>query len=197
MIENLQNLKKLGFDKWFQDHVDPENLAAIMIARAIVVHKDRYTITDGAEQVPAELVGKLLFSAASPLDYPAVGDWVLVKCYDENTFAVIHEIIQRKSLLKRKTPGKKIEFQLIAANIDTAFIVQSLDHNFNVRRLERYLVMVNDSRIRPVVLLSKSDLMTSDEIQGRIDEIHGIMPHLQVLPFSSENGSGWNRSRRC
>jgi ribosome biogenesis GTPase len=138
-------------------------------------------------------VGKLLFSAASPLDYPAVGDWVLVKYYDENTFAVIHEIIQRKSLLKRKTPGKKIEFQLIAANIDAAFIVQSLDHNFNLRRLERYLVMVNESHIRPVVLLSKSDLLTSEEIEGRIDEIHEIMPQLQVLPFSNENGSGLER----
>lgn len=193
MIENLQNLKKIGFDKWFQNHVDPENLADIKIARVIAVHKDRYTVTGGAEEVPAELVGKLLFSAASPVDYPAVGDWVLVKCYDENTFAVIHEIIRRKSLLKRKTPGKKIEFQLIAANIDAAFIVQSLDHNFNLRRLERYLVMVNDSHIRPVVLLSKSDLLTSEQIQGRIDQIHEIMPHLQVLPFSSENGSGLER----
>lgn len=190
MIKNIHAIEKLGFDKWLQDHFDSERLAEFEIARVIAVHKDRYAITGGAEEVPAELVGKLLFSAASPVDYPAVGDWVLVKYYDENTFAVIHEIIQRKSLLKRKTPGKKIEFQLIAANIDTAFIVQSLDHNFNVRRLERYLVMVNDSRIRPVVLLSKSDLMTSEEIQGRIDEIHGIMPHLQVLPFSSENGSG-------
>jgi ribosome biogenesis GTPase len=71
------------------------------------------------------------------VDYPAVGDWVLVKLYDGNTFAIIHEIIRRKSLLKRKTPGKKIEFQLIAANIDAAFIVQSLDDNFNLRRLER------------------------------------------------------------
>lgn len=60
------------------------------------MHKDRYIITDGKEDVPAELVGKLLFSAASPVDYPAVGDWVLVKCYDDNTFAVIHEIIRSR-----------------------------------------------------------------------------------------------------
>ncbi len=137
MIKNLHAIEKLGFGKWFQDHVDPENLADIKIARVIAVHKDRYTVTSGAEEVPAELVGKLLFSAASPLDYPAVGDWVLVKFYDDNTFAVIHEIIRRKSLLKRKTPGKKIEFQLIAANIDAAFIVQSLDHNFNLKCLEQ------------------------------------------------------------
>ncbi|MEX1302083.1 MAG: ribosome small subunit-dependent GTPase A [Desulfotignum sp.] len=192
-MKNIQTLEKLGFENWFQDHVDSERLAEFEIARVIAVHKDRYTITSGADDVPAELVGKLLFSATSPVDYPAVGDWLLVKCYDENTFAVIHEIIRRKSLLKRKTPGKKIDFQLIAANIDAAFIVQSLDHNFNVRRLERYLVMVNESHIRPVVLLSKSDLLTSDEIQGRIDQIHEIMPQLQVLPFSNQNGSGLER----
>jgi ribosome biogenesis GTPase len=147
MIRNLHTIEKLGFEKWFQDQVDPERSAEFEIARVIAVHKDRYAITGGLDDVPAELVGKLLFSAASPVDYPAVGDWVLVKLYDGNTFAIIHEIIRRKTLLKRKTPGKKIEFQLIAANIDAAFIVQSLDDNFNLRRLERYLVMVNESSI--------------------------------------------------
>jgi ribosome biogenesis GTPase len=190
MIKNLHTIEKLGFEKWFQDHADPVRLAELEIARVIAVHKDRYTITCGEGDVPAELVGKMLFSASSPVDYPAVGDWVLVKFYDGNSFAVIHEIIQRKSLLKRKTPGKKIEFQLIAANIDVAFIVQSLDENFNLRRLERYLVMVNESHIRPVVVLSKSDLLTSEEIEGRIDQIHDIMPNLQVLPFSNKNESG-------
>jgi ribosome biogenesis GTPase / thiamine phosphate phosphatase len=190
MIKNLHTIEKLGFEKWFQDHIDPGRLAEFEIARVIAVHKDQYTITSGLDDVPAELVGKLLFSAASPVDYPAVGDWVLVKLYDGNTFAIIHEILRRKSLLKRKTPGKKIEFQLIAANIDTAFIVQSLDDNFNLRRLERYLVMVNESGIQPVVLLSKSDLLTSEEIAGRIHQIHEIMPHLQVLPFSNNNESG-------
>jgi putative ribosome biogenesis GTPase RsgA len=100
MIKNLHTIEKLGFEKWFQDHVDPRRLAELEIARVIAVHKDRYTITSGEGYVPAELVGKLLFSASFPVDYPAVGDWVLVKFYDENTFAVIHEIIQRKSLLK-------------------------------------------------------------------------------------------------
>ena len=107
-----------------------------------------------------------------------------------NCFSIIHEIIQRKSLLKRKTPGKKIDFQLIAANIDTACIVQSLDDNFNLRRLERYLVMINESNIRPIVLLSKSDLLTSDEVADRIGEIHKIMPRLNVQPFSNESESG-------
>ena len=99
MIKNFYTIQKLGFEKWFQDHLDPENLADIKIARVIAVHKGRYTITGSAEDVPAELVGKLLFSAASPVDFPAVGDWVLVKLYDGNTFAIIHEIMPHLQVL--------------------------------------------------------------------------------------------------
>ena len=183
-------MEDFGFNKWFQDKVDPESLERLEIARVIAVHKDSYMITNGKKDVFAELVGKITYNAASPFDYPAVGDWVLAKFYDENTFSIIHEIIQRKSLLKRKTPGKKVDFQLIAANIDAAFIVQSLDNNFNLRRLERYLVMINESNIRPIVLLSKSDLLTSEEVTSRIGDIHKIMPSLLVRPFSNENESG-------
>jgi len=184
------NIEKIGFDKWFRDNIDPGRLAGFEIARVIAVHKDSYTINNGENDVLAELVGKIIYNADSPIDYPTVGDWVLAIFYDEKTFSIIHEILPRKSLLKRKTPGKKIDFQLIAANIDTAFIVLSLDENFNLRRLERYLVMVNESNILPIVLLSKSDLLTSEDIAHRIGEIQKIMPRLQVQPFSNENESG-------
>jgi ribosome biogenesis GTPase len=184
------SIEKLGFDKWFQDNVDPESLEGHEIARVIAVHKDSYMINNGENDVFAELVGKIIYNAASPIDYPAVGDWVLVNFYDERTHSIIHDILPRKFLLKRKTPGKKIDFQLIAANIDVAFIVQSLDENFNLRRLERYLVMINESNIKPIVLLSKSDLLTSEEVVGKIGEIQKIMPRLHVLPFSNENVSG-------
>jgi ribosome biogenesis GTPase len=160
------------------------------IARVMAVHKDSYIINNGENDVFAELIGKMVFSAASPIDYPAVGDWVFATFYDENTFSIIHNVLPRKSLLKRKTPGKKIDFQLIAANIDVAFIVQSLDANFNLRRLERYLVMVKESNIEPIVLLSKSDLFEQKDIANRITEIHKIMPFLHVQPFSNENESG-------
>ena len=136
------------------------------------------------------MLGKIIYSAASPLDYPTVGDWVLANFYDKKTFSIIHEILPRKSLIKRKTPGKKIDFQLIAANIDIAFIMQSLDENFNLRRLERYLVMVNESNIRPIALLSKSDLITSKDIADRIGEIKKIMPSLHIQPFSNKNEFG-------
>ena len=84
------NIEKLGFDKWFRDTVDPGDLEGMEIARVIAVHKDSYTINNGENDVIAELVGKIIYNAASPIDYPAVGDWVFVNFYDENTFSLIH-----------------------------------------------------------------------------------------------------------
>ena len=184
-----KNLEKIGFNKWVQESVAIERLEQFDLARVVAVHKDSYIIFNGDTYTQAELVGKLIFSASSPTDYPATGDWVLANFYDEDTFAIIHEVLPRKSLLKRKTPGKKIDFQLIVANVDVAFIVQSLNENFNIRRLERYLVMVNESNIQPIVLLSKSDLLSGEDITKRASEIQNTMPQLQVVSFSNEHES--------
>ncbi len=183
-------LEKIGFNAVTKGLASPEGLTQYDMARVVAVHKESYIISNGEHEISAELIGKLLFSASSPIDFPAVGDWVLVTFYDENTFAIIHEVLPRTSLLKRKTAGKKIDFQLLAANINVAFIVQSLNENFNVRRLERYLVVCHESNIQPVVLLSKSDLLYPEEISGRVNDIQKVMPSLQVIPFSNENQSG-------
>ena len=182
-------IEQLGFNKWFLDRVDPAKLIDHHIARVITVNKDSYTINDGNGDVSAEVTGKLLFSADSQLDYPATGDWVIAQYYDKNSFAIISEIVPRKSVLKRKTSGKKIEFQLIATNIDTGLIVQSLDTNYNLRRLERYLVMINESDIEPVILLSKSDLLPVGEIDKKVTEIHALVPDIRVVPFSNEDNA--------
>ena len=181
---------QLGFNNWFFDRIDPTKLIDHQIARVITVHKDSYTINNGKGDVSAEVTGKLMFSADSSLDYPATGDWVIAQYYDNNSFAIISEIVTRKSVLKRKTSGKNIEFQLIAANIDTGLIVQSLDTNYNLRRLERYLVMVNESDIQPVVLLSKSDLLPVNEIDKKITEIQALIPDIRVVPFSNKDQTG-------
>lgn len=195
-MNNISNkLITIGFDEWFLDKLSPGVLEQFDIARVVAVHKDSYTISNGEVDVPAELVGKIIFSASSPVDYPAVGDWVLANFYDGNTFAIIHEILPRKSLLRRKTPGRKVDIQVIAANIDVAFIVQSLNENYNLRRLERYLVMVNEAEIQPIILLSKSDLLTIDKITEKIEETIKIMPRLQLIPFSNETESGLERLR--
>jgi len=184
------SLEELGFDDWFKDQVDPAKTTAYKIARVIAVNKDNYAIRNETRDTLAELTGKLMYGAESPLDYPAVGDWVYAQYLDDDTFAIIHEILSRKSSLQRKSSGKKIDFQLIAANIDTAFIVQSLDANYNLRRLERYLVMVNEARIHPVVLLSKSDLLSAEELEDKIAQIHKLMPDVEIAAFSNIDTTG-------
>ncbi len=94
------------------------------------------------------------------MDYPTVGDWCFIQNLEENSLAIIYEVFERKSILKRKRKGKSVEFQSIAANIDFALIVQSLDSDYNIRRFERYLVMAREGGIQPVLLLSKSDLLS-------------------------------------
>jgi ribosome biogenesis GTPase / thiamine phosphate phosphatase len=181
------NLEKLGFDSWFQDQIDSEKINNFQIARVISVNKNSYIISTGSKDIYAELTGKYLFNSDSSLDFPTVGDWIYSQLFDEDSFAVIHDIFPRKSLLKRKSSGKNIDYQLIAANIDKAIIMQSLDNNFNLRRLERYLVMINEAEITPVIFLSKSDLMGAEEIESKKNDIHAIMPDIKIFAFSNNN----------
>ena len=183
-------LEKIGFNAWFQDRLNKENIPDMQPARVAAVNRNSYLVTDGSRTITAELTGKMLFNAESPLDYPAVGDWVYVQVFDSDSLALIHEIFPRRTLLKRKVAGKRVDIQLIAANIDTAIIIQSLDSDFNLRRLERYLVMINESEAVPVVLMSKSDLTTPEEVAKKVAEIHGLMPDIKVIAINcvSENG---------
>jgi len=189
MIESKipKNLAQLGFNRWFKSRLDPSKLKDFEIARVIAVNKNSFVIRNGKEEIFAEVSGKFIFNANRSEDYPVVGDWVYVQCFDQDTFAVIHEIFPRKTILKRKMAGKNVEFQLLAANIDTALIMQSLDGNFNLRRLERYLVMIRNSHIQPVLLLSKSDLMPAGEIEEKKKGIHIQVPGIQLLDFNNLN----------
>jgi ribosome biogenesis GTPase len=180
-------IDKLGFTLWFQNKIDTAKTPDFQIARVITVNKNSFIVSNGNNDIYAELTGKYLFNSDSSLDFPAVGDWVYVQLFDEDTFAVIHDIFPRKSLLKRKTSGKNIDYQLIAANIDTAIIMQSLDNNYNLRRLERYLVMINESNITPVIFLSKSDLISADEIESKKNDIQNIFPDIKIVAFSNNN----------
>ena len=183
----MNEIEKLGFDKWFQDRTEQSKLEGFQIARVIAVNKNSFVVSNGSKDIYAELTGKYLFNSESSLDFPTVGDWVYVQLFDDDSLAIIHDILPRRSLLKRKAPGKKIEYQLIAANIDTAIIMQSLDSNFNLRRLERYLVMINESNITPVIFLSKSDLISADEIEKKVDAIRNIVPDIKIAAFSNIN----------
>jgi len=185
----MNNIKKLGFDNWFEEKLDSSKTNDFKIARVISVNKNSFVVSNGVKDIYAELTGKLLFNTEDSLDLPAVGDWVYAQLFDDDELAIIHDILPRKSLLKRKASGKKVEYQLIAANIDTAIVMQSLDSNFNLRRLERYLVMINEGKITPAIFLSKSDLMSKEETEKKKNEISKILPDVTVTAFSNNSQS--------
>jgi len=184
----MENLKNIGYSDWFESRADNEKMAAHEIARVISVHKDSYIISKGCGDVYSELSGHLSYTASSSSDLPTTGDWVYADFYDDDTHAIIHALFPRKSLIKRKTSGKLVDYQLIAANIDVAFIIQSANDNFNLRRLERYLVMVNESGITPVIMLSKCDLLPEHEISEIRESILAIAPQTTVVAFSNLSG---------
>ena len=183
----LEGIWKLGYGQL--PPLACEQKQGHSLARVVAVHKDRFTIAKDHSDVLAELSGKFIYQTDSALDMPAVGDWVLVDFYDDDTHAIIHELVPRKSLLKRKSAGKNIDYQLIAANIDVAFVIQSFGENFNLRRLERYLVMIHESGIKPVVLFSKSDLISSEEVKAKLASIADLVVGLDVIAFSNESGA--------
>ncbi|MBI5005598.1 MAG: ribosome small subunit-dependent GTPase A [Nitrosomonadales bacterium] len=160
------------------------------LARVTAVDRGRYVVRDELGEVPAETTGKFLYHAESSVDMPCVGDWVCVQYHDADTFAIIHEVVPRRSFLRRKSPGKNIDFQMIAANIDVAFLVQACHFDFNVRRLERYLVMVNEGHIEPVLLLTKTDLVSAEELARMIANIRAAGITARIVTLSNQTGEG-------
>jgi len=183
-------LTDLGFDDWFQQRsaclLQPEQ----SLARVTAVDRDAFLVRNQGSERYAELAGKLRFETQSAMDLPCVGDWVCVQWPVAEGPALIHAIVPRKTLLRRKRPGTILEFQMIASNIDIAFILQACDYDFNLRRLDRYLVMASAGQIEARIVLSKTDLISPVELEQRVAQITDAGIPVQVLPLSNTTGAG-------
>jgi ribosome biogenesis GTPase / thiamine phosphate phosphatase len=188
-------LSDLGFDQWFEANTAPFEDEDVVIARISAVDRGAYLIRNESREVPAELSGKLSYQIGSSVDLPCVGDWVTVQYYNNGTAATIRRVLPRKTFLRRKTAGVIVDFQMIAANIDAAFIVQSCHFDFNPRRLDRYLVMAADGHVEPIVILTKTDLITNDELQQKL-AIVGSVAKARVLALSNISGIGFDEFRQ-
>jgi len=160
----------LGFTAEYIAGENSTFLEDFTVGRIMQEHRERYIVTTGDNEYEAEVTGNLRFTASSREDFPAVGDWVAISIYEQDQ-AIIHKILPRKSLLKRQSAGKTAGKQVIAANVDAALIVQSIDKNFNLNRLERYLTICHSAHIDPIVIISKTDLASENEIVKAIDEL--------------------------
>jgi ribosome biogenesis GTPase len=162
------------------------------IARISAVNRGSYRIRNPTGEVPAELIGRLYFQSESSIDLPCVGDWVTVQYHNNDTEAIIHEVLPRRSFLRRRAAGEKVDVQMIAANIDVAFIVQSCHFDFNVKRMDRYLVMAADGGVDPIIVLTKTDLIASEELERKIAAITASTTASSVLALSNVTGSGFD-----
>jgi len=164
------NINDLGFNADLAAFLQEKNLSDFSVGRVTQEHRERYVVSDGDKEYEAEITGNLRFSASSRTDFPAVGDWVAMTVYDSDQ-AIIHEILPRKSTLERLAVGKPGETQIISTNIDAAFIVQAISNNFSINRLERYLTICYSANIQPVLVISKIDLCTGEEIHNAISSL--------------------------
>ncbi len=185
-------LSKLGFDPWFEKHISDLHQVGYGIARISAVDRGSYLIRNENGEVPAELAGKFSYHVESPVDLPCVGDWVMVQYYNNDTAAIIHGVFPRKTFLRRKTAGENIDFQMIAANIDGAFIVQSCHFDFNPRRMDRYLVMAADGKVEPIVILTKTDLISPDELDLKLAITKSTAMTARVVALSNVSGAGFD-----
>lgn len=189
------NLKDIGFDQWFEDHSTEFSQEGCGFARISAVDRSSYLIINGSNEVSAELTGKLSYQIESSVDLPCVGDWVTAQYYNNDTAAIIHRVFPRKTFLRRKTAGENVDHQMIAANLHSAFIVQSCHFDFNPSRLDRYLVMAADGHVEPFVILTKTDLIARDELEQKI-AIVSSATKAKVIALSNITGSGFDAFRQ-
>ena len=173
------NIFDLGYSSFYSENTETDK-GFFNIGRIIMVNKESYDIFDGNREYYGKLTGNLLYSSTSPEDFPTVGDFVQFQNFEDDSLAIIYQVLGRKTILKRKTAGKKIEYQLIGANIDYSIIMQALDSDFNLNRLERYLVMAREFRIEPIILFSKSDLVGKEELDKIKEKIAERIPGIQI-----------------
>ncbi len=182
-------LKDLGYNEDLENYRKDQNFDSFGVGRVISEHKERYTVKTGENEYDAEIIGNLRFSAHKRSDFPAVGDWVAISDYDENK-VLIHSIFPRNTIIERQAVGKQGEKQIIATNIDFAFIVQAVDWNFNINRIERYLTICNTSNVKPIIILNKIDLINDTELSNLIFKVQKRVKQIPVIAISNESQKG-------
>lgn len=184
------NLNDLGYTYELQKLREENNLSDAEIGRVIAEHKERYIVRTENGEYEAEITGNMRFSAKSRVDYPAVGDWVALTTYDDG-FSVIFKILPRQSMISRQAVGNYGEIQIIATNIDYAFLIQAVDRDFSINRLERYLTICYSSKVKPIILLTKTDLISQPKIAEIIDNIKQRIQDIEVFAISNETQEGY------
>ncbi|WJY29003.1 ribosome small subunit-dependent GTPase A [Sporosarcina trichiuri] len=175
-------------EQWLELQHDGTLTDSMVAGRVTLEHKHMYRVVTEKGEWLSVCSGALLHRAHDRQDYPAVGDWVAVERMPGEERGIIHAILPRTSVFSRKTAGTSITEQLIAVNVDLVFLVTSMNDDFNIRRLERYLVAAYDSGAVPVIVLTKADLCDTPELY--VDQVQAIAFGTDILTVSSKTGEG-------
>lgn len=181
-------LQKMGWNAFFAEHFVPYAEQGYSVGRITLEHKRVYRLQSEYGELLGEVTGKLRYEATGREDYPAVGDWVVISPRAEEKKATIHALLPRKSKFSRKVAGSTVEEQIVATNVDTVFLVNALNNDFNLRRMERYLILAWESGATPVIVLSKADLC--DDLDARLNEVESVAIGVPVHVVSAEQGEG-------
>jgi ribosome biogenesis GTPase len=184
----------LGYNSRLEEFRKGHNLSNIEVGRVISEHKERYIVRTTQGEYEAEITGNMRFTARNREDFPAVGDWVALTAYDQGT-AIIHSIFPRSSVIARQAVGKSGEIQIIAANIDCAFLVQAIDRDFNINRLERYLTICHTSGVEPIIVLNKTDLISPEQLSDILEKISLRIKDVRVIAISNNTREGYDALR--
>ena len=182
-------LGALGWNEWFASQ-SSRCLGNDSIARVAAVDRDQLLLVGTPGFFRAKLSGKYRHESQAGLERPCVGDWVCVEKSTDDQFGMVHAIFDRQTSLRRKAPGDSTEYQMIAANVDFVIVVQSCHYDFNLKRLERYLVMVKDGGAIPMILLTKIDLLAPDVLAAQIGDIRGAGITEPVMTLSNVTKEG-------
>jgi ribosome biogenesis GTPase / thiamine phosphate phosphatase len=189
-------LEYLGYNNRLEQIRIEQKIRRLDVGRVIAEHKERYIVKTDQGEFEAEITGNMRFEARGRENFPAVGDWVSLTTYDGD-FAIIHSIFPRSSIIQRQAGGQYGAVQIIAANIDFAFLVQATDRDFNINRLERYLAICYDSGINPIIVLTKTDLADELRIKEITDSINARIKNVPVIAVSNKTLQGYEAINNC
>lgn len=182
------NLESLGWSSFFSKSFESRWQEDYTVGRVALEHKHAYILYTEQGELSAEVTGKMRYQASGRQDFPAVGDWVVISLNEAENRATIHAVLPRKSKFSRKTVGTKTEEQIVATNIDTVFLISGLDGDFNLRRIERYLILVWESGANPVIILNKADLC--DDVERCRQAVEEIALGVPIVVLSAVTNQG-------
>jgi len=178
-------LEKYGWNDFWERYFAPFLEKGFSAGRVALEHRKKYQLYTSKGILWADIRGKFFHKAKGKEDLPVVGDWVVIRFMPGEEKAVIHELLPRKSKFSRKVKGQRLEQQIVAANVDTVFIITGLDDDFNLRRIERYLTLAHESGAEPVIILNKADLINNPE--EKREEVARIAQGAPIVIMSALN----------